>query len=440
MITYGSVCSGIEAATLGWEPLGWKASWFAEIEKFPSAVLKHRWPDVPNMGDMNKLPDMIRFGLVSAPDILVGGTPCQAFSVAGLRQGMVDPRGALTIKFVEVANAIDEQRPDRPCTILWENVPGVLSDKENAFGCFLAALVGEEVPLQPPGGRWTNSGYVYGPQRTACWRILDAQYFGVAQRRRRVFVVASAGAVSVEQILFECESVRRDIAPSRKKGEEVAPTIRSGAPNGGPGHGARSGDSKDELIIPVGIDGGDVGFALRAGASHSGDKGDGGMNTTVAVCMSTGQGNAEIGVGVGTTLNCNHEAPIIAYSMITANTGANGLGLGLGLEISPTLDRANGCAVAFKPIGFEANMSESSVSTNDLFHTITRRTFASCTTPSMRVRRLTPQECERLQGMPDDHTAIPGAADGPRYKAIGNSKAVPVVRWIGKRIQEALTR
>lgn len=222
-ITYGSVCSGIEAATLAWEPLGWQAAWFAEIEPFPSRVLKHHWPDVPNYGDMTLLPARIQMGLVVAPDVLVGGTPCQAFSVAGMRQGLVDPRGALTIKFVEVSNAIDDQRPDSPCVICWENVPGVLSDKSNAFGCFLAALVGEGNPLEPPGGKWTNAGCVSGPQRTAAWRVVDAQYFGVAQRRRRVFVVASAreGFDPVE-VLFEFDGLRRDFAPSREKGKDAA--------------------------------------------------------------------------------------------------------------------------------------------------------------------------------------------------------------------------
>jgi hypothetical protein len=153
-ITYGSVCSGIEAATLAWKPLGMRATWFAEIEAFPSAVLAHHYPNTPNLGNMTKLGAQVLAGKITAPDVLVGGTPCQAFSVAGMREGLTDPRGALTIKYVELADAVDYVRAGQrkpACVIVWENVPGVLSDKGNAFGCFLGALAGEDCELQPPG-------------------------------------------------------------------------------------------------------------------------------------------------------------------------------------------------------------------------------------------------------------------------------------------------
>ena len=216
-IRYGSVCSGIEAATVAWHPLGWKADWLAEIEPFPSAVLAHHYPDTPNLGDMTKLAPMVLTGRIAAPDVLVGGTPCQAFSVAGLREGLSDPRGALTIKYVELADAIDfvrTRRGDDECVIAWENVPGVLSDKENAFGCFLGALAGEDCELRPAGERWTDAGCVYGPKRAIAWRVLDAQYFGLAQRRRRVFLVASARkGFDPSSVLFEREGLRRDLEP-----------------------------------------------------------------------------------------------------------------------------------------------------------------------------------------------------------------------------------
>ncbi|MGI4260766.1 DNA cytosine methyltransferase [Klebsiella pneumoniae] len=214
-MTYGSVCSGIEAASVALEPLGLVPVWFSEIEPFPCAVLSHRWPHVANLGDMTKIAARIASGEVVGPDILVGGTPCQAFSVAGMRQGLSDDRGALTIKFVEIADEIDKQRGGgNECVVWWENVPGVLSSKDNAFGCFLGALAGEECELQPPGRKWENAGCVYGPKRAIAWRILDAQYFGVAQRRRRVFVVASAReGFDPAAVLFEREGVRRDTAP-----------------------------------------------------------------------------------------------------------------------------------------------------------------------------------------------------------------------------------
>jgi DNA (cytosine-5)-methyltransferase 1 len=253
-MTFGSVCSGIEAASVAFAPLGWVAAWLAEIDKFPGAVLAHHYPNTPNLGDMTKIARAVLTSEVEAPDVLCGGTPCQAFSVAGLRQSLADARGNLTLKFVELADAIDHVRglAGKPaCTILWENVPGVLSTKDNAFGCFLAGLAGEDDPLQPPGEKWANAGCVYGPTRAIAWRTLDAQYFGLAQRRRRVFVVASARqGFDPATVLFEWDGVRRDSAPSRKAGEVVTPTIRAGAANGGAGHGARSGDSRDELIVP----------------------------------------------------------------------------------------------------------------------------------------------------------------------------------------------
>lgn len=181
-----SVCSGIEAASVAWHPLGWKAVAFSEIEKFPSAVLKHHYPDVPNLGDFTKI-DARTLGRV---DILAGGTPCQAFSVAGLRGGLNDERGNLTLKFVELAHELAANNGLR--NAVWENVVGVLSDKGNAFGCFLAGLVGANAPIKPTG-RWTSAGMVSGPRGRAAWRVLDAQYFGVAQRRRRVLVVADFG-------------------------------------------------------------------------------------------------------------------------------------------------------------------------------------------------------------------------------------------------------
>lgn len=253
MTTYGSVCSGIEAASAAWHPLGWNAAWFSEIEKFPAAVLAHRWPDVANLGDMTKIAAQVRAGAVAAPDVLVGGTPCQAFSVAGLRQSLNDPRGQLTLSYVELANAIDDKRASEgqpPATIVWENVPGCLSTEDNAFGHFLAGLAGEDEAFEPGPrpergknstywrwnkktgqhvSKWPKSGCVIGRQRKLAWRVLDAQHFGVAQRRRRVFVVASArNDVDPAKILFEFDGVRRNSPPSQESRQAVAALTANG--------------------------------------------------------------------------------------------------------------------------------------------------------------------------------------------------------------------
>jgi DNA (cytosine-5)-methyltransferase 1 len=264
-----SICSGIEAASVAFEPLGWKAIGFSEIEPFPCAVLAHHYPDVPNFGDMTKFREWPESVFANA-DAIVGGPPCQAFSIAGLRNGLEDARGNLTLVYVELINHADLIRYKHgkpPVITIYENVPGLFSDKTGAFGCFLGSLAGEDGALVPPGGRWTNAGCVFGPQRTIAWRVVDAQFFGVAQRRRRVFVVASARAgFDPAAVLFEFDGVRRDIAPSREAGEEVTPTIRAGSANGSPGHGQRSGDSRDELIVPVASTG-SISHYLNAGGS-----------------------------------------------------------------------------------------------------------------------------------------------------------------------------
>lgn len=240
MITFASVCTGIGAPEVAWAPLGWRPVWFAEIEPFPSAVLAHHYPQTPNLGDMTKIAALVRHGLVDAPDVLVGGTPCQAFSVAGVRGGLADPRGQLTLAYADLANAIDEKRPGDECVIYWENVPGVLSSKDNAFGCFLGLLAGEDSELTPepkpaPGKNskywkwsksanehtcsWPDAGVVYGPQRAIAWRVLDAKYFGVPQQRKRVFVVASArGGFDSAAVLFEPDGDRRN----KQEGSEGA--------------------------------------------------------------------------------------------------------------------------------------------------------------------------------------------------------------------------
>ena len=229
-----SICSGIEAASVAFQPLGWEAVAFAEIEPFPSAVLAHHYPQVQNLGDMTRFREWDA-DLLARADMLCGGTPCQAFSVAGLRGSLDDERGNLTLTFCHLYDHLDDLRARAgraPAVCLWENVPGVLSTADNAFGSFLAGLAGESVPLQPPGGKWSHAGYVRGPRRAVAWRILDAQYHGLAQRRQRVFVVASADpAFDPAAVLFEFDGVRRDSPPRREAGEgtahDFAPSLTS---------------------------------------------------------------------------------------------------------------------------------------------------------------------------------------------------------------------
>lgn len=204
-VSVGSVCSGIEAASAAWAPLGFDFKWFSETARFPSMLLNERYPDIPNLGDMNDLPGRIASGEVDAPDIICGGTPCQAFSLAGLQRGLLDERGNLTLRFVDIAEQSDRIRLayGRPRSLVfWENVEGVLSDRTNAFGCFISSLAGlsEVFPMQKT---WPRAGFLCGPQRAVAWRVLDAKYFGVPQQRRRLYVIAGDPAVHPEWILFE---------------------------------------------------------------------------------------------------------------------------------------------------------------------------------------------------------------------------------------------
>lgn len=235
-VRFLSLFSGIEAASAAWIPLGWQCVGVAEIEKFPCSVLRHRYPEVPNLGNVMAIDFIDKAVKLGPVDVLIGGPPCQAFSVAGLRESLNDERGNMTLRFVEIINAVN------PGTILFENVPGILSTKDNAFGCFLAALVGADDAIVPVGG-WTNAGMVSGPRRNAAWRVLDAQYFGLAQRRKRVFVVACPrNGADPREILFECEGVPRHSAPRREAGEGTAADVAERSGIGfevGPRGGAR---------------------------------------------------------------------------------------------------------------------------------------------------------------------------------------------------------
>ena len=422
---YGSVCSGIEAASVAWHPLGWTAAWLAEIEKFPSAVLQHHYPDVPNLGDMTRIVSYLKAGMLEAPDVLVGGTPCQAFSVAGLRNSMEDDRGQLTLTYIHILDAIDAARRatgQRPAIALWENVPGILNTHDNAFGCFIAGLAGFDEALKSSNGKWAGSGVVRGPERTVAWRTLDAQHFGLAQRRRRVFVVASAGEVCPSSILFESEGVRRDTPPSREAGQGVTT-------------GAGVGFTPSSFTQY-----GDVAGSLTA-RHDSSPCADRGQNV---ICFEPGIAKREGNVGRFVDECCStlrkdmgDNQPAVAFGIRTAQTSSNGWGV--QEEMTHTLDQAQGIAVAFDCSSLGGGWAPQNVNPSIDVCTTMNCTNQKAVASRMQVRRLTPVECERLQGFPDGWTNIkPNCPDGPRYKALGNSMAVPVMRWIGGRIDEAI--
>jgi DNA (cytosine-5)-methyltransferase 1 len=203
-ITIGSVCSGIEAASVSWKGMGVSFEWFSEISEFPSKVLARHFPHIKNLGDMSSIPEKLVSGEITSPDMVCGGTPCQAFSLAGWKRGLMDERGNLTLKFCEIIESNDQVRNAAglpPTIVFWENVEGVLKDKTNPFGCFLASLAGFEDPL--PLERWPVSGFIYGPKRNVAWRVLDAKYFGLPQQRRRLYLLAGGKDFNPEQILFE---------------------------------------------------------------------------------------------------------------------------------------------------------------------------------------------------------------------------------------------
>lgn len=417
-MVYGSVCSGIEAVTLAWEPLGFRPSWFAEIDPFCSALLAHRFPHVANLRDFTAI------GPDAGPiDVLAGGTPCQSFSIAGRRGGLADNRGNLAIEFCRLAGRL------RPRWIVWENVPGVLSSNRGRdFGAILRTLA--------------ELGY------GCAWRVLDAQFFGVPQRRRRVFVVGHLGDWRrAAAVLLERESLCRDTPARRTARQETAGDSVCGAevgPSGGrftdlaPTLDARCKDSAIRNQIGLLVFGGNntagpVDVATACNAHGGSGRMDFDTETFVAHTLR-GQGfdASEDGTGRGT--------PIVPMAFSSKDHAADAGEKAPTLRAMPhNMSHANGGG----QIAVCVQEGQTGVREYDTAGTV--RSDAPGTQPGgslirqrMAVRRLVPRECERLQGMPDDWTLIPYrgklAMDGPRYRAIGNSMAVPVVRWLGRRI------
>jgi DNA (cytosine-5)-methyltransferase 1 len=311
----GSVCSGIEAASVAWHDLGFNFKWFSEVSEFPSKLLRLKHPNIPNWGDMCELPEKLKSGQASSPDLICGGTPCQAFSLAGWKKGLEDTRGNLTLKFVDIVEANDAVRRSAglpPTIVLWENVEGVLRDKTNAFGCLLSSLAGYETELTV--SKWPQAGVIHGLKRNIAWRVLDAKYFGLAQQRRRLYVVAGGKDFFPEQVLFESHA-----------------TTEINATNQSPLKFKKQGHSIEVF-------------------------------RSYTDCLYSAYGT-----------------------------------------------KWNGNAAAYNGSLFVAQNG--------------------------RLRRFTPLECERLMGFPDGYTQIPGAKPTNRYQGVGNSWAVPVIKWLGERIK-----
>ena len=552
---YGSVCSGIEAASTAWEPLGWKPAWFCEIDPFASAVLSHHYPQVPNYGDFTRLIDPTHPVHAGEPvDVLVGGTPCQDFSVAGLRAGIEGDRGSLTLDFCRLVGVL------RPKWVVWENVPGVLSsDGGRAFGAFIGALA--------------ELGYGFA------WRVLDAQYFGLAQRRKRVFVVGCAGGESSRAgaVLLEPEGVRGNPPARRKARKEAAPAAGGGAAEPGgavaplrslahvdvmptmvsggstkSSHQQISGQLREQYIVPT---------VVRTTAAHvvappltaTNDPSRSPQSSEVTAQVAAvveAQTPEDIRIAVAEAFalqarigsgpvegddNAAQGEPVIlaqtpedirivmleAFAFQT-RIGRNGRGQ--PEPISPTLNGSDAGATSdtrgvlvpdvagtlggssqgggFRTTdldnsgafivtlqdtrGMDKKQNGKGWSEDDLAYTVDALATqgvaraephpaapgghwnnpdaphptlcvgghshpgqslqdvlkgAGLVPADDGVRRITPRECERLQGFPDDYTRVPWqgkpadeCSDGPRYRALGNSMAVPVMRWIGERV------
>jgi DNA (cytosine-5)-methyltransferase 1 len=459
-VRYGSVCSGIEAATAAWHPLGWRPSFFSEIEAFPRAVLAHHYPDVPLHGDFTT----IEAGQYDPIDLLVGGTPCQSFSVAGLRGGLDDDRGNLALEYLRLADRL------RPRWLVWENVPGVLSSNGGRdFGAILGGMV--------------ELGY------GVAYRVLDAQFFGLAQRRKRVFVVGYLGDWRrAAAVLFERHILSGNPAPRREAGQGPA----------GYAEGSFGGFREDYCggtLKPVGgvLGGGSETFiahTLKGEGFDASEDGTGRGTPIIPVAYSImpqhgGKDYKARPVDVaqpvmaGGPVGGNQGGDYIVQPMAFGWQNSASQGDGVSENVTPTLDKSKTPAIAFALRGREGGaMPEVGGDVSNALRTPGGGASVPMVAASA-VRRLTPRERERLQGFPDDYTLIPYgakakaefkeelaayfaqtgqyrrevapdqfefdreafeaawpriAADGPRYKALGNSMAVPCMAWIGQRI------
>ncbi len=471
---YVSIFSGIEAATVAWHPLGWEPLAFSEIDPFPSTVLQHHYPDIPNLGDVTKI-DWRPY--VGAADIVVGGSPCQSFSVAGKREGLAGASGLM----FEYIRAVRELRPR---WFVWENVPGAFtSERGEAYRQLLSEM----------------DALGYG----LAWRVLDAQFFGVAQRRERVFLVGSLGTMCCAEVLFERESLSWDHQSSRQKRQALAEEAQervgeadhdSGCLNPGEAQSRRvyptsgvyptlstrekSGQNQESVFTQFGDD---IAGTLTARYDSSPCV-DRGANVVVdewdvvaaldfkpvAFLYNQGAKARSLGISeISPTLKNDHN-PVVAFASnqrdeVRELEVAGALAAQPGIKQQTYICRADGQTNAMTSVDMaptltshakkdppliypaEDSIGEGALIQRDMSATLSTHNIQTPITGGrekrgLTVRRLTPRECERLQGFPDDYTDIPyrnkeHAPDGPRYKALGNSMAVPVMRWIGERIR-----
>lgn len=439
-VKYVSIFSGIEAATVAWHPLGWEPLAFSEIDPFPSTVLQHHYPDIPNLGDITKI-DWSPY--VGAADIVVGGSPCQSFSVAGKREGLAGASGLM----FEYIRAVRELRPR---WFVWENVPGAFtSERGEAYRQLLSEM----------------DALGYG----LAWRVLDAQFFGVAQRRERVFLVGSLGTMRCAEVLFERESLSWNHQSSRQKRQALTEEAQERVGEADHDSGCLNpGETQSRRVYPTsGV------YPTLSTREKSGQS-----QESVFLCQTAHSQSTELGVGesdVMNTLDTTNNTAVAALDFkvkpvaFLYSQGAKARSLGIS-EISPTgikqqtyICRADGQTNAMTSVDMaptltshakkdppliypaEDSIGEDALIQRDMSATLSTHNTQTPITGghekrSLTVRRLTPRECERLQGFPDDYTDIPyrnkeHAPDGPRYKALGNSMAVPVMRWIGERIR-----
>jgi DNA (cytosine-5)-methyltransferase 1 len=398
-MNYLSVCSGIEAATVAWHPLGWNPVGFSEIESFPSQVLKHHYPTVPNLGDMTKFKE---WQIESNFDVFVGGTPCQSFSVAGLRKGLDDPRGNLMLTYLAIAKQY------RPRWLVWENVPGVLSSADGRdFGSFLGGLA--------------ICGYGFA------YRVLDAQYFGVAQRRKRVFVIGYLGDWRpAAAVLFERESLSGHTKPSREA-RKVTPTLSSS----GTGVSRVGFNCEDQWFVETPIAARMTAFGeYQIDGTASAMKARDWKDATDLIAQPIPFDTTQI------TSPQNGNNPKSGDPCHPLAAGAHPPAIVQSMEhLSAYSIREDAKANTFSATELEVANALKALQPSPQSHHA--QTFVA---QKIAVRRLTCVECERLQGFPDNYTNIKPKGkqtpDGPRYKALGNSMAVPVMNWIGQKIQK----